>query len=274
MVILLTLITATASAFPGQRHHRAADRAGHLAGLRPARHQPGAFLIAEVFASNLGGAATLIGDPPNIIIASRSGLRFPGAPGAAGGDRADRLHAGDPVVVQGVVRRRSGAGGERDDAGRAGAIVDPRLLAAELGKVTEGDALLAVMLVLLVSAILSGIIDNIPYVATMSPVVLELTKGIPDPGQAEALWWALATGADFGGKRDHHRRERERGGDRPGAPGRVSDHALGVHPQGPGDDRDHDRGRRAPTSGSGTSSSPDAWWGQLAGAPGLLVVNS
>lgn len=34
------------------------------------------FLIAEVLASNIGGAATLIGDPPNIIIASRAGLTF------------------------------------------------------------------------------------------------------------------------------------------------------------------------------------------------------
>uniref|UniRef100_UPI000A52760A SLC13 family permease n=1 Tax=Actinoplanes awajinensis TaxID=135946 RepID=UPI000A52760A len=34
------------------------------------------FLIAEVLASNIGGAATLVGDPPNIIIASRSGLTF------------------------------------------------------------------------------------------------------------------------------------------------------------------------------------------------------
>src|SRR5215212_2695813 len=34
------------------------------------------FLIAEVMASNIGGAATLIGDPPNIIIASRGGLDF------------------------------------------------------------------------------------------------------------------------------------------------------------------------------------------------------
>src|SRR5918999_2090772 len=34
------------------------------------------FLIAEGFASNIGGAATLIGDPPNIIIASRAGLTF------------------------------------------------------------------------------------------------------------------------------------------------------------------------------------------------------
>ena len=34
------------------------------------------FLMAEVFASNIGGAATLVGDPPNIIIASRAGLTF------------------------------------------------------------------------------------------------------------------------------------------------------------------------------------------------------
>jgi Na+/H+ antiporter NhaD/arsenite permease-like protein len=72
-------------------------------------------------------------------------------------------------------------------------------LAAQIGKVTEGRPLLATMLILTVSAVLSGIIDNIPYVATMSPVVLELTKSIPDPVQAEALWWALASGADFGG---------------------------------------------------------------------------
>ena len=38
--------------------------------------RPVPFLIAEVMASNIGGTATLIGDPPNIIIASRSGLTF------------------------------------------------------------------------------------------------------------------------------------------------------------------------------------------------------
>ena len=38
------------------------------------RAQP--YLIAEVLASNIGGAATLIGDPPNIIIGSRAGLTF------------------------------------------------------------------------------------------------------------------------------------------------------------------------------------------------------
>ncbi|GII30489.1 ArsB/NhaD family transporter [Planotetraspora mira] len=34
------------------------------------------YLIAEILASNIGGAATLIGDPPNIIIGSRAGLTF------------------------------------------------------------------------------------------------------------------------------------------------------------------------------------------------------
>jgi Na+/H+ antiporter NhaD/arsenite permease-like protein len=64
---------------------------------------------------------------------------------------------------------------------------------------TGGRALPAAMMILVVSAVLSGIVDNIPYVATMSPLVLELTQGIPDPVQAESLWWALALGADLGG---------------------------------------------------------------------------
>jgi Na+/H+ antiporter NhaD/arsenite permease-like protein len=46
-------------------------------------------VVAEVIASNLGGAATLIGDPPNIIIAGQSGLGF-----------VDFLvHVGPPAVV-------------------------------------------------------------------------------------------------------------------------------------------------------------------------------
>src|SRR5690606_36362613 len=40
------------------------------------RISPQPYLIAEILASNIGGAATLIGDPPNIIIGSRAGLTF------------------------------------------------------------------------------------------------------------------------------------------------------------------------------------------------------
>jgi Na+/H+ antiporter NhaD/arsenite permease-like protein len=72
-------------------------------------------------------------------------------------------------------------------------------LAREAADATGGDALLAVMLILVVSAVLSGVIDNIPYVASMSPLVAELSAGIADPVHAQALWWSLALGADFGG---------------------------------------------------------------------------
>lgn len=72
-------------------------------------------------------------------------------------------------------------------------------LAGLAADATGGNALLAVMLILVVSAVLSGVIDNIPYVATMSPLVLALTNDIPDPSHSEALWWSLALGADFGG---------------------------------------------------------------------------
>lgn len=46
---------------------------------------------------------------------------------------------------------------------------------------------------------MSGIIDNIPYVATMTPIVTELVAVMPGQVNPDALWWALALGADFGG---------------------------------------------------------------------------
>src|SRR5918999_5724364 len=76
VMILLTLITAVASAF--------LDNVTTVLLIAPVTLlvcdrlgiNPIPFLIAEVLASNIGGAATLIGDPPNIIIASRAGLTF------------------------------------------------------------------------------------------------------------------------------------------------------------------------------------------------------
>jgi len=49
------------------------------------------------------------------------------------------------------------------------------------------------------SAVLGAFFDNIPYVATMAPVVEELVATVPDPETGQALWWAFALGADFGG---------------------------------------------------------------------------
>jgi Na+/H+ antiporter NhaD/arsenite permease-like protein len=279
VMILLTLITALASAF--------LDNVTTVLLIAPVTLlvcdrlgiNPVPFLIAEVMASNLGGTATLIGDPPNIIIASRSGLTFNDflvhlAPlvvielivftlilpwlfkgsFAVDPERVDDvmrlnereaiedrtllvksglvlaavlfgfvghsflgvepavvalLGAGVLVLISGVATKDYMNSVEWQTllffAGlfvMVGALVKTGVigkLAEQVGKATEGDALLATMLILVVSAVLSGVVDNIPYVATMSPVVQQLTQGVADPTQAHALWWALAIGADFGG---------------------------------------------------------------------------
>jgi Na+/H+ antiporter NhaD/arsenite permease-like protein len=45
------------------------------------------------------------------------------------------------------------------------------------------------------SAVISGIVDNIPYTATMIPLVESLGQSMP----VAPLWWSLALGADLGG---------------------------------------------------------------------------
>jgi Na+/H+ antiporter NhaD/arsenite permease-like protein len=49
-----------------------------------------------------------------------------------------------------------------------------------------------------ISALLSGVVDNIPYVACMSTVVADLSLGLSGV-EVIVLWWSLAFGADFGG---------------------------------------------------------------------------
>jgi len=56
----------------------------------------------------------------------------------------------------------------------------------------------AMMLLLWGSAVISAVVDNIPYVATMAPVVDQLVSNGPFIGQ-NGLWWALLVGADLGG---------------------------------------------------------------------------
>jgi Na+/H+ antiporter NhaD/arsenite permease-like protein len=63
----------------------------------------------------------------------------------------------------------------------------------------EGRLLPASMVLLWGSAALSAVIDNIPYVATMSPVVAELVSGDYGGQDPQVLWWSLALGADLGG---------------------------------------------------------------------------
>ena len=239
---------------------------------------PVPFLLAEVFVSNIGGAATLVGDPPNIIIASRAGLSFNDflihmAPLVIVAmivitpmlvwmfrkelvntpeDRA-RIHELDEksyltdlvlmkkslgvlaLVVVGfllhtvihaepAVIALLGAGLLIAISGlkpadyvqdvewgtlvffaglfvMVGALVNVgaiQLLSDYLATMVEGKPQLATGALLFVSAIVSGIVDNIPYVTAMSPVVADLSASIPAE-HGDVLWWALAFGADFGG---------------------------------------------------------------------------
>jgi Na+/H+ antiporter NhaD/arsenite permease-like protein len=84
-----------------------------------------------------------------------------------------------------------------------GSLVDQGIIGELATSVTSavGDRhLVAAQGILVGSAALSGLVDNIPYVATMSPLVLDLVgrAGSLTPPQ-ESLWWALALGADLGG---------------------------------------------------------------------------
>jgi Na+/H+ antiporter NhaD/arsenite permease-like protein len=64
---------------------------------------------------------------------------------------------------------------------------------------SESQALTAVI-VMWGSAVASGIVDNIPFTATMIPVIRDLAQaeGLSE-AEVRPLWWALALGADFGG---------------------------------------------------------------------------
>ncbi|MDR8410263.1 ArsB/NhaD family transporter [Nonomuraea sp. 3-1Str] len=236
------------------------------------------FLIAEAMASNIGGTATLVGDPPNIIIASRAGLTFNdflvhlaplvvvlvaafallcrvlfrrafrydparAAEIMALNEReaiADRRLLWQSLVVLGLVMAAFvlhpvlhyepsivallGAGvlvaltevtteealAEVEwptlvfFAGlfvMVGALVHTGVIgevARAAAGAAEGRPAATTMALLWGSAGLSAIVDNIPYVATMSPIVEQLVQASGDH-QGQVLWWALALGADLGG---------------------------------------------------------------------------
>ncbi|MBI5638358.1 MAG: ArsB/NhaD family transporter [Nitrospinae bacterium] len=243
---------------------------------------PVALLMPEILASNIGGTATLIGDPPNIMIGSYAGLTF----------NDFLIDLTPPIVVmtallifmmQRAYRHEYLAAKVADFTAleqrlkKECAIRDSRLLVMSLlvlavviflffmhGKlhmepsiaalggaaflllaakenvvkylekdvewstlvffimlfiiiggceragliqlvadwvlgIAAGNALAAIMLVLVVSAVTSAVIDNIPYTATMLPVVAYLTGNLPELHGSPILWWALALGACLGG---------------------------------------------------------------------------
>ena len=241
---------------------------------------PVPFLITEVLASNIGGTATLIGDPPNIIIGTRAGLSF-----------MDFVKELTPIVfiifiisislLTFIFRKHLKATPERMEhianLDNSKTITDKNLmirsvatlglvilgfvthdithisafvfavsgasflllfekpkeiyrdvewltifffiglfiiiggfeanggikfLADQLIVLTHGSLEAATMIILWASGILSGIIDNIPYTATMAPLIEELINpSNPNAitGATHALWWALSLGACLGG---------------------------------------------------------------------------
>ncbi len=242
---------------------------------------PLTLLLPEVFASNVGGTATLIGDPPNIMIGSYAGLTFTDfvvhltlicAIGLAASAayflfwfRKDYNAAKVKDVPAMVARLRqeyritdpvllTKAGGvlvftvlmfvisgslhmEPSVAALAGAslllvisdvhIVEMvekevewptlvffmmlfivvagaeqtgliQIIADWVREASQSSPVVAVLIVLWVSAILSAIVDNIPFTATMLPIVAYLTDAIPGI-HGNVLWWALSLGACLGG---------------------------------------------------------------------------
>ena len=278
LMVMLTVLTALASAFLDNVTTVLLFAPVTLLVCERLGLPPVPYLIAEVFASNIGGTATLVGDPPNIIIASRGDLSFNDfllhmAPWSVvlmvifclmcrwmfrsafvyDPERVEAVMALNEreaikdrsllvrslVVLAGVVLALAlqpvlhyepsvvaliGAGilvlvtdvttnealadvewptlaffaglfimvGSLVETGVVGQISEA------MASATSGRLGLATMLLLGGSAGLSAVIDNIPYVATMSPVVSDLVAGVgADDGQV--LWWALAFGAGLGG---------------------------------------------------------------------------
>ena len=81
-----------------------------------------------------------------------------------------------------------------------GALVETgviKMLAEEAMAITQGDLTATAMLILWLSAIASAFIDNIPFVATMIPLIKDM--GMMGIANLEPLWWALSLGACLGG---------------------------------------------------------------------------
>ena len=275
ILVVLSLITAVASAFLD--NVTTVVLVGPITLFLAARlgMNPFPFLMSEILASNIGGAATLIGDPPNILIGSAADLDFGAflsvmAPlsiillaiylfaarwlfrGLLVADpelqasfldldeRSMITHPGllkssltvlgltlvgflfhgllhlEPatVALTGAVVLMIVARENPDEILRevewptlfffiglfmlVAGVIEIGLIEAVATVIEQltGGALAATSLLMLwVSAFLSAIVDNIPYTATMLPVVAQLADGEPP----DVFWWALAMGADLGG---------------------------------------------------------------------------
>ena len=239
------------------------------------------YLISQILSSNVGGTATLIGDPPNIMIGSAVGLNFMDfvwnltvicilifivveavlillyrdelktQPDLQ--EKVMRLNASSQIADYPLLKKcllviaititmfvlhgslgldtataaLTGAGllllitYTRNEAMIAkvlskvewlaifffaglfvlvGALVETgviKMLAAEAIKLTNGNVNATAMLILWMSAIASAFIDNIPFVATLIPLIQDMGQmGLTN---LDPMWWSLSLGACLGG---------------------------------------------------------------------------
>ncbi|TNF93222.1 MAG: hypothetical protein EP297_12680 [Gammaproteobacteria bacterium] len=249
---------------------------------------PYPFLFAEIFASNIGGTATLIGDPPNIMIGSAVGLTFNDfllnlAPitlvilpitlfviyliwgrhmhaDDKDRDRIMQFREVDAITDVPLLKKslavitlviiaflfshplrlepatiamtgaallllltsiRTSAEEQSENVHKSFGEVEwvtifffvglfivvhgiehaglLAILANQILAVTSGDLTLTAMAIMWVSAVASAIVDNIPFVATMIPIIKSMAPTFGGTEQLLPLWWSLALGACLGG---------------------------------------------------------------------------
>ena len=259
-----------------------------LAITRELQIAPFPFLFAEVFAANIGGTATLIGDPPNIMIGSLAGLSFNAflvhlapivvaiqamqaltlhliwgrATQATVENRLrvmtmdaraaivdlpllvqsltvlavviaalifeDRLHLEPATIAMGGAavlmlldnwehrRQRQAENVARTltevewvtifffvglfmvvHAVEVSGLLE--LIAGKLAAATGDNIALGGAVILWLSALLAAIVDNIPFVAVMIPVIKSMAGAYGGPDHIAPLWWCLSLGACLGG---------------------------------------------------------------------------
>jgi Na+/H+ antiporter NhaD/arsenite permease-like protein len=72
------------------------------------------------------------------------------------------------------------------------------MIATSIGDLVGGSLTAAILILVWSAALLSGLIDNIPFAAAMLPVVGYLTRTVPG-AESGVLWYALSVGAAMGG---------------------------------------------------------------------------
>ena len=276
MMILFMIITAVFSALLDNVTTVLLVGPMMLAICREMNLNPVPYIMTSIMASNIGGTATLIGDPPNIMIGSATGYTFGdfilndcviiipimvatvfffkfvygkklcATPEAMESvmHMDEKTMIKDPVLLKkavvmillivagfalhGVLHLESSmialAGavimliiGKQDvehvvldvewptiifftalficvGGMEHTGVID--LMADEIMKVTDGRPVMTMMIILWVSALLSSTLDNIPFVATMIPLIQAMGA---DGMDTTPLWWALSLGACLGG---------------------------------------------------------------------------